>query len=74
MKSSLTPYQFILDFDGHWYLMPVEKIGRFDELMEIMENSDDFPSVSEQKELEKYVNYRVDNIESVNIYQWEEVT
>lgn len=65
-------YRLIVDGDGHWYMMPVSKIDRFEELMEIVYESEN--SGEELcKEMGRYTKYAIDNPNKINIYHWEEI-
>lgn len=67
------PYRLTRDDDGHSYLMPETKLARFEELLQIVEDTKGEPGVRVFNELAKYLQYAVEP-DAVRFFHWEETT
>ncbi len=75
MKKRVTkqlPSQLLQDNDGHWYLVPEDKIVMFESAIEMIDNELD--SDDGCKALGKLSKYQIDRPEMLRILAWEEMT
>lgn len=77
-KSTKQPPSLILqDNEGHWYIIPENKVVAFESALAIFHKADDYEGEAYDRtyqQVGRFQNYRIDGPHRLRLLAWEEMT